>query len=650
MKRRILIIITYLIIMTMMMNPLSADSGGYLLPQQAAYDVTFYDLDLEIDPQTETIAGSLFMQAEIVDPIDSLLIHLDNRLTVDSVTLGDETHHTLRVDFLHSEGMIYVDIPWEVAAGNFIKATIFYHGSPKVSSHPPWDDGFVWEKTPSGDYWVGVACETGGGDIWWPCKDHPSDEPDSMAIHITVPIGYTGVSNGRFIGSRQEGQDKMIYDWFVSTPINNYNVTFYIADFMEIEGAYSSVSGQIIPFYFWVLPEAYEIAQSHLPVFYDEFHFLETICGPFPFASDKHGWAHSPYPGMEHQTIIAYGLYYGRIFQVNDWGLDYIHFHELAHEWWGNLVTAKDWSDLWIHEGLGTYMEALYVEHISDRETYHAYMDARRPGNFHEYPLAPMTPMTAGEAFGYLDSYHRGAWVMHTLRFHLGDDLFFNLLKYWAYPDTSDTDNTGGRLCRLATTIEMKDLAEQVTNLDLDPFFDVFLREASYPYLEIVYAFKEATFKWITENDVALDLNVPILLNGLPQIVEMIGGEGNIRLPLEYEIVVDPDQWILMDEPLFVSSVDPSESQILSKFKLYQNYPNPFNPTTKINYELPITNYVNLSIFNLLGEIVTTLVDEKQNAGYHQVEWDASGFPSGMYYYVLNAGEYRDVKKMVLIR
>ena len=104
----------------MMINPLSADSGGYLLPQQAAYDVTFYDLDLDIDPQTETIAGSLFMQAKIVDHFDSLLLHLDDRLVVDSIRLGDATHNTERVDFLHSAGMIYVDIPWDVVPGNFI--------------------------------------------------------------------------------------------------------------------------------------------------------------------------------------------------------------------------------------------------------------------------------------------------------------------------------------------------------------------------------------------------------------------------------------------------------------------------------------------------------------------------------------------------
>ena len=224
--------------------------------------------------------------------------------------------------------------------------------------------GFVWDTTPSGKPWIGVACEDDGADIWWPCKDHPSDEPDSMRMKFTVPNPLTCVSNGRFIDSTDNGDNTSTFEWFISTPINNYNVTIYAAEFSLIEDTYQSVSGEEIPFYFWVLPEYYNTAVNYMDVFLNEFNFLESICGPFPFGTDKHGWAHAPYWGMEHQTIIAYG----HNFTTNSWGLDYIHYHELAHEWWGNLISAKDWADIWIHEGLATYTEALYVEHLSGIE------------------------------------------------------------------------------------------------------------------------------------------------------------------------------------------------------------------------------------------------------------------------------------------
>jgi aminopeptidase N len=467
-----------------------------------------------------------------------------------------------------------------------------------------------------------------------------------MALHFTVPGGYSAISNGKFLSSGEKENGTETYNWFVATPINNYTVTFYMADYLRIDDNYTSVSGDNIPFNFWVLPESYDEAQNHLPVFFNEFHFLETICGPFPFAEEKHGWAHAPYWGMEHQTIIAYG----NDFQVNEWGLDYIHFHELTHEWWGNFVTAKDWSDVWIHEGLGTYMEALYVENLSGMDTYHTYMADRRPGNNQEYPLAPIRSMTASDAFGSLNPYYRGAWVMHTLRYHLGDDVFFSLLKHWAYPDTSDTDNTDGRLCRLTTTDDMKELAEQVTTLDLDPFFDVFLREASYPYLEIEYLLKEAKFTWITENNVLLDVDVPVSVNGSSQVVEMKAGEGSITLPLQAELIIDPENWILMDTPVIATIQDPSASSKTKALQLYQNYPNPFNPNTIINYELPLTTFVDLSIFNVLGEKVETLVSENQRAGYYQVEWDGQDMAAGVYIYKITAGEFQDVKKMMLLR
>jgi aminopeptidase N len=630
----------------MMIKWVYADSGGYLMPQQAAYDVNYYNLDLAIDPDEQKISGSLLIRAEIVNILDSLVLDLDDVFTIDSVLIKDEGDNFAKTSFFHISGKVFIEIPWDVSIGNFISATIFYHGPPRVSNYPPWDPGFVWEETPSGKYWAGVACETEGGDLWWPCKDHPSDEPDSMSLHFTVPGEYSCVSNGQFINSVENENGTKTYNWFVSTPINNYNVTFYMADYLLIEDEYDSISGESIPFYFWVLPESFELAQSHLPVFLSEFQFLESVCGPFPFGTDKHGWAHAPYWGMEHQTIVAYG----NNFQVNSWGMDYIHFHEVAHEWWGNLLTAKDWSDVWIHEGLGTYMEALYVEFMSGIDSYHAYMNTRRPDNDHYFPLAPATPMTAPEAFGNLNPYYRGAWVMHTLRFHLGDEDFFSLLQHWAYPDTSDTDNTNGRLCRLATTDDMKELAEQVSERELDPFFNVFLREVSFPYLEIEYLENEAKFTWITENNVLLDVNVPVTVNGSPDFVEMNAGQGSISLPPQAELIVDPDQWILMDTPGIAVMHDHSITSTPTDFQLYQNYPNPFNPKTFINYELPMTNYVELSIYNILGEEVTTLVSEEQMPGIYKVQWDAQSMAAGVYIYKIQAGEYSDVKKMVLIR
>ncbi len=627
-----------------------AESGGPLSPEQAAYDVNSYDLDLKIDHVTKTIGGSLLCRAEVINSITTFVLDLDNPFTVDSVLFKKDEGDFETAFFTHANGKVNITIPVSVTAGDFISTKIFYNGAPRIASNPPWGVGFVWDTTPSGKPWIGVACEDDGADIWWPCKDHPSDEPDSMRMRFTVPNPLTCVSNGRFIDSTDNGDNTSTFEWFISTPINNYNVTIYAAEFSLIEDTYQSVSGEEIPFYFWVLPEYYNTAVNYMDVFLNEFNFLESICGPFPFGTDKHGWAHAPYWGMEHQTIIAYG----HNFTTNSWGLDYIHYHELAHEWWGNLISAKDWADIWIHEGLATYTEALYVEHLSGIDAYHQYMDNRRPSNNHSFPLAPNEPMTAAQAFDNLNPYYRGASVMHTLRYHLGDAAFFNLLKRWAYPDSNDFDNTNGRLCQILTTDDMKDKAEAATGIDLDPFFDVFLREASYPVLNVVRGTSETTFTWSTENSVPLDVNIPLTVNGIEQTVEMTAGEGSISLSLSDNLVIDPKQWLLMDEPNIITSIEDGISEI-RHYRIEQNYPNPFNPTTKIKYQIPVSGFVQLKVYDVLGNEIAELISEEKSKGIYSVDFDTADIngkdiTSGVYFYTITVNDFVQTNKMVILK
>lgn len=636
-------LVLLLLILFLLFPAVICGSDGPLSPEKAAYDVNYYDLDLAIDPATKTIKGSLLCRVKILNPIDTLVLDLDNPLTVDSVLFKKENAGFTNEFFARIDGKINIAIPIQVTPDDIISVKIYYNGAPRIAPRPPWDVGFVWETTPSGKPWLGVACEDEGADIWWPCKDHPTDEPDSMSLSFTVPNPLTCVSNGRFLGSTDNGDSTSTFNWFISTPINNYNVTFYAAEYSVIEDTYNSVSGNTIPFYFWVLPEDYDKALNYMDVFLTEFNFLESICGPFPFSTEKHGWAHAPYWGMEHQTIIAYG----HDFTLNSWGMDYIHYHELAHEWWGNFITAKDWSDVWIHEGLATYMEALYVEHLSGIEEYLSFMKSRRTNDNHNYPLAPIESVTAAESFEKLDPYYRGASVMHTLRYHLGDNAFFNLLKRWAYPDSTDFDNSKGRQCRILSTDDMKNLAEEITGRELDPFWEVFFRERSYPKLIVDRKAEEATFTWKPESKVLLDVNIPIRVNGNDEVVEITDGTGSAAISIGDNLVIDPDQWLLMAKPI-ISSLD--DVATITDYQLEQNYPNPFNPSTTIKFSLPVSSFVTLKIFDSLGSEISTLVSEKLIAGTHKIDWDASNLTSGIYFYRLAANDFVNTKKLILLK
>ncbi len=632
-----------LFIITVLMTTfleLFADSGGPLSPEQAAYDVKYYDLDLNIDPVTKTIDGSLICCVEILNAIDELVLDLDDPFTVDSVLLKINNGDFTQVSFTHENGIVNTNIPNTVDVGDNVSVHVFYNGAPRIASNPPWGVGFVWETTSNGDPWIGVACEDDGADIWWPCKDHPSDEPDSMYIRLTVPDPLSCISNGRFIESTANDDNTTTFDWFVSTPINNYNVTFYAAEYSLIEDDYVSISGETIPFKFWVLPEDYQAAVDFMDVFLTEFNFLESICGPFPFGTDKHGFAHAPYWGMEHQTIIAYD----NDFNLNSWGFDYIHYHELAHEWWGNLITAKNWADVWIHEGIATYTEALYVEHMHGMESYHQYMNNHRPWDNHSNPLAPYDELTASQGFD-LNPYNRGASVMHTLRYHLGDEDLFNLMERWAYPDPNDFDNTNGRLCRLLSTEDMMLQAEEVTGRDLDPFFDVFFREAAYPVLNVHREHNKTTFSWQTENNVPLDVNVPVMVNGIEQTVEMTAGQGELNISLDTDLEIDPKQWILMGEPSITTSVSVVESE---SFRL-SNHPNPFEYSTTIEFSFTEVQKATLKVYDVMGNEIKTLAQGIFLPGDYEFHFEAKELPGGTYFYQLNTDNQSVYGKMILL-
>jgi len=638
-----------LVLVLFMKVVLLAGSGGKLSPEQGAYDVKYYDLNLSIDPTKKIISGSLLITVRVMNLIDTLVLDLNNNFKIDSILLKKNEDALAKVLFIHSGGKIKTALPASLNVNDLITAKIFYSGIPKVSIQPPWDDGFVWKKTPDGKPWIGVACETEGGDIWWPCKDHPSDEPDSMHLSFTVPNPLICVSNGKFLGSADNGNSTSTFRWFVSTPINNYNVTFYAAEYKVIEDNYKSISGKTIPFYFWVLPDKYDQALNHMNVFRTEFDFLESICGPYPFGTDKHGFAHSPYWGMEHQSIIAYG----HDFSLNEWGFDYIHLHELAHEWWGNLVTAKDWSDVWIHEGIATYTEALFVEHTKGQTALFQYMDQHRPGNIHMNALAPRNSFEAGAAFFFLNPYNRGASVLHTLRYYVGDQTFFKILKAWAYPDSTDTDNSNGRLCRIVNTDDLKLVAEELSGKNLNNFFEVFFRQKSYPILKIARGVSETSFTWTTENSVPLDLDVPVRVNGTIQVIDMNEGKGRAPIKQSDEIMIDPNGWILM-EPDYVTEMNENEPGI-KDYKLGQNFPNPFNPVTKIIYEVPATSEVTIRVYDSLCQLVHE-TKTVAGSGRHNYHFDGSELSSGMYFYYMEADavdgsdSFSDVKRMLMIK
>ena len=531
-------------------------SGGPLMPEQAAYDVTFYELDLDVRPDVRAIDGALVVHARIVQPVEHLVLDLDTALTVSDVRLRREGATDV-LPYARREGKLWCDLGGMRQPGESVVVEVAYGGRPRVAPNPPWVGGFTWAETEGGQPWIATTVQVDGADLWWPTKDHPSDEPDSVALHVTVPPPLVVASNGRLREVEEEADGRRTYRWFVSTPINNYNVALNIAPYETIEGVYESVVGDTIPVTFWVLPEAYEKGQELFPQFMEHLRFYESLLGPYPFRADKYGVAHTPHLGMEHQTIIAYG----HDFTDNAYGFDYLHHHELGHEWWGNLVSAADWQDFWIHEGFCTYMQALYAERLGGEAAYHRYLAGQRGGIRNRQPVAPREPRTTTQMYftppDYTESdgdiYYKGAWVLHTLRYLIGDEAFFQTLRRMAYPDPAMERVTDGRQARFATTDDVRRIAERTSGRELGWFFEVYLRQPALPRLVAEQAENALQLRWHLPEGLPNDLDFPmpvdVQIDGERRRVEVTREGVAVSLPRpEADVTVDPLGWVLKSE------------------------------------------------------------------------------------------------------
>jgi aminopeptidase N len=539
-------ILTSLVIILISSNQLysqfgSQDTGGPLTPEWAAYDVKFYNINLNINPDKQTINGWVGVKVAALNNMKEFVLDLDDRYRITRI-VWDSPDAYEELSFKHENGKIRIDLPSEVIEGNSFTVKIYYGGKPRVAESPPWDDGFTWEKTKSGEHWIGVTCQGGGADIWWPCKDHPSDEPDSVLLNWTVPKNLICASNGRLRYVLDNKEGTKTFSWFVSTPINNYGISINIAPYDTIQYFYTSITGEEIPVTVWVLLENIEKASAHCPEFLEHLRFYEELLGPYPFRADKYGVAETPYLGMEHQTIIANG--YG--YRKDQFGFDWLHHHELGHEWWGNMVTAKDWSDFWIHEAVCGYMQTLYIEDKLENGNPSAFMMNWKLWK-NEQPIAPRKEMTGNEAYTN-DMYSKGMYVLHTLRYYLGDEVFRKVLRRWAYPDPKMEEITDGKQCRFATTDDFLGIAEDVSGKKLDWFWEVYFRQASLPHLKAEIKDDILSLEWKIENNISFSVPVEVKFDGEIIKIEMIDGKGSIKIPEGIEPIVDPEKWITMAE------------------------------------------------------------------------------------------------------
>ncbi|MES2628174.1 MAG: M1 family metallopeptidase [Bacteroidota bacterium] len=406
-----------------------ADSlRGGLRPERTNYDVNYYHLDVDVDIAGKSIKGSVEMLFTQLVPETSQRIQIDLFRNLKITGITDANGAPL--EFQREEDAVWVTRKVAMQAGEHFEVNVAYEGVPTEAKKAPWDGGFDWKKDDKGNPWVGVAVEGIGASLWWPNKDHLSDEPDSMRISLTVPKELMGVSNGN-LESQEELGAKTRYNWKVSYPINNYNVSLYIGKYAHFQDTYHGSEGPYDLDYY-VLDYNLDKAKEQFKQVKPMFDCYEKFLGPYPFPKDGYALVETPYLGMEHQGAIAYGNkylngYMGRDASFLGLKFDYIIIHETGHEYWGNSVSMKDLADMWIHEGFCTYSEALYVECMNGADT------ALKYSNSWKFRVANDIPIIGSYGVnneGSGDMYYKGALMLHTLRYLVNnDELWFRTIK-----------------------------------------------------------------------------------------------------------------------------------------------------------------------------------------------------------------------------
>ena len=460
------------------------------------YDVYFYDLNLTVNPKKRSISGSNIIYFTTTHTTDTIQVDLFKNLIIDSIIFQKN-----QLSYTRDSNATFVKFTKPLPSGQKTSLKVYYHGKPTAAVQPPWQGGFVWEKDTLGRPWIGVACEGLGASVWWPCKDHLSDEPDSMRMTFTVPSALMCVSNGNLLNTTKANANETSYEWFVHYPINTYDVTFNAAHYAHFSDTMMQGNGKPLDLDYYVLDYNKDKAEVHFkkqvkPIL----HCYEKLFGPYPFQKDGYALAETHYWGMEHQSCIAYGNNYNsEIF-----GIDYIIMHETAHEWWGNSVSTKDHAELWIHESFATYSEPLLLECM------HGYDEALKYLLFVKRNIQNKEPIEGPLNVNYngwkdSDMYYKGAWMLHTLRNVINDDkLWFEIIYGLA---------THFRIS-LVSSNDIIGYINSKTNKDFTTFFNEYLRYPNPPvfYYELKkgkgnnYTLK---YKWKANT---VDFNMPIVI------------------------------------------------------------------------------------------------------------------------------------------
>lgn len=507
-------------------------SGGDIPRYQQGITVQHAELNFAFDFDKELLFGKATLTLNRQQPATALSVDLDSVFSIDGVWVNGEA--LTAAQYSNPNGELVITPNTTVTFP--VSVTIRYHGHPRTPPNAPWDGGVMWKTTAEGAPWLATAVQGEGCDIFWPCIDQPMGEPEYADLYITVPKNLVAASNGVLIDTTSTATDTT-YHWQTRSAHNTYGIALNIAPYEKIEDTYQSIYGNSYPIVYYHLPGNTEQARALFDEIPAMLTFFERMIGPYPFADEKVGVVQTPHLGMEHQTINAYGNEYKK----DEFGFDWLLQHEFAHEYFGNQVTNDNWDHMWIHEGLGSYMQPLFAQYLNGDVAYKAYLNKQRKGLINTHPMVSGKMMEVEEVYEKgvgpaLDIYYKGSWIMHSLRYLVGDQVFFDAVKTLLYGTANPRPGEFTTVYR--NTSDFIDIVNRLSGQDLTWFFNVYLYQAKLPQLQHTRTNNQLTISWLAPEDLPFPMPVEVSVNG--KIT-------TLKLPEESTLSVTPKDVVIID-------------------------------------------------------------------------------------------------------
>lgn len=525
-------------------SALSLETGGPMPAEQQALAFDHADLKFKILPDKKAIEGQATLTFTAKSPLDKLVLDFDRTFAISKLTIDGKALKPSA--WTNPEGRMTITLPRRVATGKTVTVAIAYAGVPLEAKRAPWDGGFVWSKTETGEPWIATAVQGDGCDLFWPCIDYPTGEPKLVDLHITVPAPLVAPGNGVFLGMTEKDGWRT-YNWRAKFP-NTYAIALDVGPYETLTATYESRYGDTIPMVFWHLKGRAEKAKALFAEFTPMLDFYEQMIGPYPFRDEKMGVVETPHLGMEHQTINAYGNDYRK----DVYGFDWLLQHEFAHEWFGNQLTNADNDDMWLHEGFGTYMQPLFSQWLHGDMEYMARLNQMRVDTKNRFPIVSGRVLKEDEVYNGdrgpgNDIYYKAANVLHTLRALIGDEAFFKITRIAVYgrPDPKP-GNFGPRYLGTKDFIQ---IVNQVTGKDYGWFFDVYLYEAQQPELLQARDGADLVLTWKAPKDKPFPMPIEVKVGDRVVTAAMSGGTDRITVGDAFPIIVDPASKVLRRQP-----------------------------------------------------------------------------------------------------